>query len=217
MPPRPAKRGHESSSSLRCRSLQMPLAAIAARCNCRSLQLPLAADAAHVVCASPTLMAAPTAPPQARIRPDHQQESGPDRRWQGGAVLTAPHHSTTSQNHVTAPYHSTMSQHHITAPYRMIISQHHITAARPHHHSQHHITAPYHSTTSQHHHSTISQHDHSTISQHLSLLALPPPLALTASSSSSHLTLPAPLTSHCLLLGGTVCGVREGCGRWWSV
>jgi hypothetical protein len=100
----------------------------AAHCKCRSLQLPLAADATHVVYAGPTLMAAPTAPPQARIRPDHQQESGPDRRRQGGAVLTAPHHSTTSQNHVTAPYHSTMSQHHITAPYRMIISQHHITA-----------------------------------------------------------------------------------------
>jgi hypothetical protein len=205
MPPRPAKRGLDSGRSLRCRSLQMPLAAIVARCRCRSRGL-CRPDAVGSACSSPSSPHSPW--PSTRV---------------GARPLTAGWgctHSTTSQHHITAPCHSapchsTISQHHITAPH------HSNTIIAPNHST---ITAPCHGTTSQHHHSTMSQHDHSTISQHLSLPASPPPPALTASSSSSHLTLLAPLAlaacsscSHCLLLGGTVCGVREGCGRWWSV
>ena len=144
MPPRPAKRGLDSGRSLRCRSLQMPLAAIVARCRCRSHGL-CRPDADGSAYSSPS---SPHSPCNGKVGLYSQHH------------ITAPHHRTMSQHHITASHHSTISQHHN----RMIISQHHITAA-PHHSNT--ITAPCHSTTSQHHHSTTSQHDHSTRSQHL--------------------------------------------------
>ena len=141
MPPRPAKRGLDSCRSLRCRSLQMPLAAIVARCRCRSRGL-CRPDAVGSACSSPSSPHSPW--PSTRV---------------GARPLTAGWgctHSTTSQHHVTAPCHS--------APCHSTMSQHHITAPC---HSRHHIARSHRSATSQqHHHSTKSQHHHSTMSRH---------------------------------------------------